>query len=382
VASWTASPQRASTGFGKNWSEDGFSDQTIRQVVRVSAGGRAARIRLSNLYGTSPLSVRGVTVARAAAGAEIEHISLRHLTFDGSRSVRIPAGGEVASDAAWLRLASRESVTVTMYLARTTGPATFHAQAFATTYRAPGDQRTAAGAKFTETTQSWYYLSGVDVLGGSQGRHPDGRAGRRGVATFGDSITDGFGSTVDENRRFSDALADRFERRPVINAGIGGNLLLNDSAWYGERATARFERDVLEQPGVGTAIVLVGINDIGFSETDTPTYKPNPRISARQLIRGYRALIRQAHAADVRIIGATLLPFEGSDHDGTRAARVSDRVNDWIRASGEFDAVADFDRALASPDDPDELAPAYDSGDHLHPNDAGYQRMAAIVRLR
>lgn len=381
-AAWAAAPQRPSTGFKANWSEAGFDGQTLRQVVRVTEGGDRARIRLSNRYGASPLRIESATVARTTKGAAVEKDSVRRLTFDGKGSVTIPAGADLSSDAAGLRVAPLESVTVTLHLAQTTGPATFHAQSFATSYRADGDHTADTGAKaFGETSESWYYLAGVDVSGGS-GR----AAGRDGVVLFGDSITDGFASSTDRNRRWSDALAERLakadDRRPVLNAGIGGNMVLNDSAWYGERSANRFARDALDLPGVGTVVVLEGVNDIGFYEGEHPTYKPAPRITARQLINGHRKLIREARAEGVRIVGATLLPFGGSDHYGKHAAAVSDAFNTWVRTSGEYDAYVDFDKALADPDRPERIARAYDSGDHLHPNDAGYRAMARAVDLK
>ncbi|MEU8959499.1 SGNH/GDSL hydrolase family protein [Streptomyces sp. NPDC048518] len=381
TAAWATSPQRPSVGFKPNWSEAGFDGQTLRQVVRITEGGDRARIRLSNAYGSSPLRIAGATIARTEKGApaSVKKGSVRRLTFGGRASATIPAHGHLASDAAGLELDAFESVTVTLHLAGTTGPATFHAQSFATSYRAKGDHAAdTAGTAFGESTESWYYLAGVDV-GGTE------RPRRDGVALFGDSITDGFASTADRDRRWSDALAERLaksgDRRPVLNSGIGGNLVLNDSAWYGEKSANRFARDVLDQPGVGTVVVLEGVNDIGFSETDQPTYKPAPIVSARELIDGHRELIRQARAKGVRVVGATLLPFGGSDHDGEHAAAVSDAFNRWVRTSGAYDAYVDFDKALADPKDPERIAPAYDSGDHLHPNDAGYRAMARAVDL-
>ena len=379
TAAWAASPQRPSTGFKPNWSEDGFSGQTLRQVIRVTEGGDRARIRLSNAYGASPLRIEGATVARTAKGASVEKGSVRRLTFGGERSVTVPAHGQLSSDAAGLRLDPFESVTVTLHLAGTTGPATFHSQSFATSYRADGEHTADTGAKaFGDSTESWYYLSGVDVSGSEPAK-------RDGIALFGDSITDGFASTTDRDRRWSDALAERLDdagdQRPVLNAGIGGNLVLNDSAWYGEKSANRFARDALNLPGVGTVVVLEGVNDIGFSESDTPTYKPAPVVSARELINGHRKLIRLARAEGVKVVGATLLPLGGSDHYGEHAAAVSDEFNEWVRTSGEYDAYVDFDKALADPGNPERLAPAYDSGDHLHPNDAGYRAMADAVEL-
>ncbi|MGR6915749.1 SGNH/GDSL hydrolase family protein [[Actinomadura] parvosata] len=373
-AAWMAAPQRASTGFEPNWSEEGFSGQSVRQIVRLTAGGSSLRIRLSNDYGPSPVHLTGATVAYAGQGASLRPGSVHRLTFDSAPSADLPAHGTLTSDPVRLRIEPFQSVAVTLYFAGTTGPATFHSQAYATSYRAQGDHATDTTATaFTQTTHSWYYLSRVDV---AAGKDQQGQA----VVTFGDSITDGFGSTNDADNRYPDELAEqlaaRGASRPVLNAGIGGNLVLNDSAWYGDRSAVRFRRDALDQPGVGTVVILQGVNDIGFSESDTPTYKPAPVVSANELIAGHRRLIRQAHDRGIKVVGATLLPFKGSDHWGPHAAAVSDAVNEWIRTSGEYDAVVDLDRAMAAPDDPDVLNPVYDSGDHLHPNNAGYTAMA------
>lgn len=377
-AGWAAPVQRPSEGFEENWALKGFADQTVRQVVRVTAGGTAARIRLSNRYGDEPLRIAGATVARTAHGASIEAGSARRLTFGHRREVTIPAGGEAASDAAPVRVAPFESLTVTLYFAEPTGPATFHAQAYAKSYRAEGDHGAdRGGAAFTASTHSWYYLSDVELTGGT---------GSRGsVVAFGDSITDGFGSSYDANSRWPDLLADRLAAagtpRAVLNSGIGGNLLLHDSPWYGDRAGARFQRDVLDKPGVRSVILLQGLNDIGFSEVDLPTYKPNPQISAEQVIAGYRELIARAHARGVRVVGATILPFKGAEYHTPRSEAKRAAINAWIRGSGEFDAVVDFAAVMAAPSDPQALDPAYDSGDHKHPNDAGYRRMVEAIDL-
>ncbi|MET7595155.1 SGNH/GDSL hydrolase family protein [Streptomyces sp. NPDC005481] len=370
TTAWTAAPQLPAEGFTPNRSREGFWRQSLRQTVRVSAGGDRLRVRLSNDYGFSPLRIAGATVARAAAGAAVEPGSFRRLEFEGAYAVAVPARGSVLSDPAGLTLAAGESLTVTLHLDAVTGPATFHAQAFTTAYRGPGDLLDdVTGDGFEESDESWYFLSAVETDAGR------GDA----VALFGDSVTDGFGSTPGADRRWSDALAE-LTGRPVLNAGIGGNLLLNDSAWYGERGVHRLARDVLRHPGVDTLVVLLGLNDIGFSETrEQPTYHPAPVVEADELIDGHRALIRQARAGGLRVIGSTLLPFGGSDHWGEHAAKVSHEVNEWIRASGEWDAVVDLAVALADPVGPDRLHPAYDFGDHLHPNDAGYAVMAEAV---
>ncbi|MFE7649975.1 SGNH/GDSL hydrolase family protein [Streptomyces phaeoluteigriseus] len=373
TTAWTAPPQLPSEGFTPNWSREGFWRQSVRQIVRLTAGGDRLRIRLSNAYGTSPVRLAAATVARTTAGAAVEADSVTRLTFDGSGRTEIPARGHLLSDPAPLAVAPGQALTLTLHFDAVTGPATFHAQAFTTSYRGEGDlSADVGGAGFDARSESWYFLTAVET--------DAGRAD--GIALLGDSLTDGFGSTPGADRRWSDQLARR-TGRPVLNAGIGGNLLLNDSAWYGEKALHRLRRDVLDQPGVDTLVVLLGLNDVGFGETDEqPTYKPAPVLEAEELIAGHRELIRQARGRGLRAVGATLLPFGGSDHWGEHAAEVSHEVDEWVRRSGEYDAVVDLRRALADPADPDRLHPAYDSGDHLHPDDAGYAVMAEAVAAR
>ncbi|MFI1970874.1 G-D-S-L family lipolytic protein [Streptomyces cinnamoneus] len=378
-AGWSAPVQQPSSGFEENWSEKGFDHQSVRQVVRVTGGGTAARIRLSNRFGAKPLTVTAATLALAAEGAALRPGTLREVTFGGSRTVVVPAGGERVSDAVDVRVERFDGVAVTLFFAGATGPATFHAQAYTDSYRATGDRTGETGDEgFEERTHSWYYLSDVELSGEG--------AVRETVVAFGDSITDGFGSTVGADRRYPDALAERLAADGgawgVVNAGIGGNLVLHDSPWYGERAVGRFERDVLDRPGVRSVIVFAGLNDIGFSEVDLPTYKPDPDVDVAQLIAGYRDLIRRAHARGVRVVGATMLPFKGAEYHTPRAEAKRVALNEWIRTSGEYDAVADFAAALAAPGDEESLDAAYDSGDHKHPNDAGYRVMAHAVDLR
>ncbi|WP_344414918.1 SGNH/GDSL hydrolase family protein [Amycolatopsis minnesotensis] len=374
--SWASAPQAPGAGLAENWSVRGFSEQSVRQVARLSAGGPAVRIRLANTYGAAPLRVTRATVARSGDGAAVREGTVRPLTFGLARPVTIPAGAEIVSDPAPLPVSPLDRLTVTLYFATPTGPVTYHGFANATSYRANGDHSadTAPGA-FTETSGSGYVFTGVDVLGPPLRRDT--------VVAFGDSITEGAASTADADRRYPDRLAERLHGRfGVLNEGIGGNRVLNDSTCFGEKGVARFQRDVVERPDVRSVIVLEGINDIGSSAGGLgDCFTPNPEVTAQQLIEGHRALIGKAHAKGIKAIGATLPPFQGADYYTERGEAVRDALNAWIRTSGEYDAVVDYDRALADPANPDRMLAAYDSGDHLHPGDAGYQAMAAAVRL-
>lgn len=383
-ASWTSAMQQpvaSSPDMGENWSTQGFSDQTVRQEVRASGGGDRVRIRLSNRYGTEPLRLAEATIAESAGGAATEPGTMRSLTFRDRHSVTIPAGLVTASDTTGLHVAPLESLTVTLYFATPTGPSTFHEDGLTTTYQAPGNhaRNTGAAAFDGPTSHSYYYLSGVDVA----------TRGADTVVAFGDSITNGHNSTVGGNARYTDALAERLiaDHSPlsVANAGITGNLLLHQLPCFGETGITRFERDALGQPGVRTVILMEGSNDIWDSQAahgcGTMT---TPAVTAGQIIGGFRALIQAAHARGIRVVGATILPFKADFEpwaDFQRAEAIRQAVNHWILSSGEYDAVADFAGAVADPADPQQLNPGYDSGDHLHPNDAGYRAIAAAIDL-
>ncbi|RKN41234.1 SGNH/GDSL hydrolase family protein [Streptomyces hoynatensis] len=375
AASWTASPQRPGAGFAPNWSQEGFAGQTLRQTVRLSIGGERLRIRLSHRYGTAPLRVAGLTLGAGAGGAAVEPGTLHEVTVNGRAAFTVPAGADLATDAVPLTAGALSRVTLSLYLAEPSGPATYHAQALTTTYRAEGDHRAdLGGTGFAAASASWYFLSGVDVAPGPGD----------GIVVLGDSLTDGTGSTPGADRRFPDRLAERLAAagrpRAVLNQGIGGNRVTVDSPWLGERATARFRRDVLEQPGVGTVLVLAGINDIALGGLDGnspfPVLAPYPRVTAQEVVAGHLDMIRRARAAGLRTVGATLPPMRGSLFSTPEGEAARAAVNAWIRESGEYDAVADLARALG-----DALDPAHDSGDHLHPSDAGYLAMAEAVDL-
>jgi lysophospholipase L1-like esterase len=383
-ATWSSAMQQpvADSGpTGPDWSTTGFTKQTVRQVIRVSDGGRELRIRLSNLYGSTPLHVTGATVAKTLDGAAVEPGTMRALTFNGRGYATVPAGQIAASDPATVRVSPLESLTVTLYLAGSTGPSTFHEDGLTTTYRADGDHRfdVGAGAFAGSTSHSFYYLTGVDVAGG-ESRHT--------VVAFGDSITNGHNSTVGGNDRYSDALAVRLFQAHralgVANDGISGNTLLNELPCVGEKGVTRFQRDALDQPGVRTVILLEGENDIWDSEGPYSGCGVTPRVTADQIIAGYRSLINAAHARGVRVIGATMTPFKApyiAAADFVRAEAVRVQVNDWVRTSGAYDGVVDFAKAVADPADPEQLNPAFNSGDYLHPNDAGYAAIAAAFNL-
>ncbi|MDT0345956.1 SGNH/GDSL hydrolase family protein [Streptomyces litchfieldiae] len=370
-------PEAGAFGPGMVPGGPAFTDQTIRMVVHPSVAGTRPRLRVSNLRGSADLRVGALAVALRASGGAAVPGSHRAVTFADAPSTTIRAGGELLSDPVPIRVERGRDLLVSIHLPDATGPSTQHRHAYETTYLTPpgsGDHTADAGAgDYTATTGSWYYLAGLSVV-------PATAATTGTLVAFGDSITDGTLSTPGTNRRWPDLLADRLAAEPggqrlgVVNAGIFANRMLSErDETSGRPALERFSHDALGQPGVATVIVLEGINDItaGVNAEGLP-------LAPRDLIDGYRTLIGRAHDAGVRIIGGTLLP-NGNHSAGQNAIRTA--VNDWIRTGGEFDAVIDFDRATRDPARPDTLRPAYDSGDGLHPNDAGMRAMADAVDL-
>jgi lysophospholipase L1-like esterase len=375
VATWTMSPMPADAlPDGEN---KGLTNQTLREVAHVSIGGRRLRLRVSNAYGSAPLTVGAAHVALHAQGPSIVPGSDHRLTFHGGASVVIPPGALMLSDAIDWDVAPLSDLAVSIFLPDATGPLTWHQLGTQTTYLStPGDVTAAADFPVAATSTSLFVLAGIDV-----------RAPRTtgSIVALGDSITDGYASTKDAFRRWPDQLSQRLNQGAagptlaVLNQGISGNRLLHDV--IGPNALARFDRDVLAQPGVTQVVVLEGINDIGLPGAFN---RPGEAVSSDDLCGALTQLIARAHGQGLRIYGATLTPFEGSGEPYYSADGEAKRqaLNDWIRTRAPFDGVLDFDRVLRDPDHPTRMQPAYDSGDHLHPNDAGYQAMAASVDLR
>jgi lysophospholipase L1-like esterase len=371
VADWGASPQAP---IASNLSDRGFTNETVREIVNASAGGVMVRVRLSNSFGANPMRIAAASIAVQRRGAELAPSTLRALTFAGRSSVAIPAGGGVASDPVVLRVHPGTHLAVSLYLRAPSGPVTQHTQARQSNWVAAGGRTLdVSDLAFVIPTQSWYLLSGVDVLAP--------RRDRGAVVALGDSITDGVGSPLNANGRYPNDLARRLAARAgttlsVVDEGVGGNRVINATACCGVGAVARFRRDVLGQPGVRDVILLEGINDIGNNAGPNGT-----ALTAQDLTNGYLTLIAQAHAAGVRIVGATMLPDFGNGYYSSAADAIRQAVNTWIRTSGAFDGVIDFDKVMQDPANPIALNPSYDSGDHLHPNAAGMQAMANSIDL-
>lgn len=386
VNTWTAMPQLTEP---HNMPPPPFTgdnvvlaDATLRQTVRVSVGGQHMRLRFSNAFGGSVLPITAVSVALPAGGqagvSAIQPGTSRPVTFNGRSAVDIPVGAQMVSDPLDFRLAPRTNLTVTAYLAegQASTEITSHPGSRTSSYLLAGNHVAADDLPGATRTDHWYFLSGVEVVP----RHPASA-----VVMLGDSLTDGRGSTTNMNNRWPDQLLDRLQadRRTadvaVLNQAAGGNRVLNDG--LGPNALARLDRDVLAQSGVRWLIVFEGVNDIGTAEATEVAQKD----VAQDLIAAYEQIIVRSHAKGIKVYGATLLPFGGNaGYDDPAGHREAARqlVNEWIRTSGRFDAVIDFDRASRDPANPWQLNPAYDDGDHLHLNPAGYRALADAVPAR
>ncbi|MEV0896588.1 SGNH/GDSL hydrolase family protein [Actinoplanes sp. NPDC049802] len=384
VATWAAAPTTVPPGDPLI-----LNGQTVRQVVHASVGGERLRIRLTNEFGATGLRIGEVHVAiRAGDGASTDAVpgTDRRVTFGGRVAATVPAGSPLVSDPVRLSLPPGADLVVSVYLPERTPVTTLAAFAFQDNAIAAGNVTGAVRVTPTGTIGQYLFLSGVSVQGGVGA-----------VVTLGDSITNGANTVTNANHRWPDLLAARFRsariRLGVANLGVSGNRLLHDpnppagsaaeafAAFFGHSGLRRFDRDVVAQPGATHLVVLLGVNDLGHPGTVAP---PGEVVTADDLIWGHRQLIARARLAGLRVYGATILPFKDDtlgfytvENERKRAA-----LNSWIRTSGEYDAVIDFDAAVRDPADPPRLAARYDSGDHLHPNDAGMAAMAAAVPMR
>ena len=383
LASWTASPQAvwdAGFLFPSNVPAV-LHGHTVRQVARISVGGPRVRIVLSNAYGKVPLHVGAATVALADGASAIRPGSLRTLTFAGQPAATAAPGAPLVSDPVDLSAPDLARLTVSVHLPQSSPVSTFHWDGRETAWIAPGEQTRAAridaAQAGVQTTTARLLLSAIEV---------EATPAAQAVAILGDSITDGASASLGMDARWPDVLARRLAPQgvAVLNAGISGGRLLSDG--MGEKALARFGRDVLDQPGVRAVIVLIGINDISWPGTAFAPWVHRPTLE--ELTNGYAQLVAQARRRGVRVIGATLTPFAGAlpgtpldDYYQPEKDALRQQLNAWIRASGTFDAVLDFDAWARDPAHPQRLLPAYDSGDHLHPGDAGNRALAEKIDL-
>jgi lysophospholipase L1-like esterase len=375
---WAAAPA------GVAGTPEQFANVTLRLIVHASAAGEQVRVRLSNTFGSDPLVVGAAHIARRDRESSISAGTDRALTFGGRPSFTIPPGALALSDAVALQVAPLSDLAVSIYLPSPAAELTTHVTGLQTNYVSkPGDFTGAAPFDAARTITHWPFLTGVDVSGPAPGGA---------IVAFGDSITDGANSTANTNHRWPDLLAARLQQRAdlrhlgVLDEGIIGNRILHSTETqygnlFGPAGLARFDRDVLAQPGARFLIVLLGINDVGHPGGSAPD---SDSVSAEDIAAGYRQMIERAHQKGITVFGATLLPFEGTtlaSYYSPEKETKRQAVNQWIRTSGAFDAVIDFDKAVRDPAHPARMLAAYDGGDHLHPGDAGMQAMANAIPL-
>jgi lysophospholipase L1-like esterase len=367
VGTWAASPMACPVDSG----EPSPADSTYRNVMRISIGGKRFRVQLTNEFGTTQLMVDSAHLALDSGNGTIKSDTDHALTFAGHPSVAIPAGGFVLSDEVALDAPALSSLTVSLHVAnQKLSTKSCHLLASSTNYVTQGDASGAIKMKNARTTDSWNFVKGIDVVT---------EKNAFAIVALGDSITDGNASTKDANHRFPDYLSERLQKAPnmahigVLNEGIIGNRILH--AELGPNAIARFDRDVLAQSGARYLILLEGVNDINWSDD------PSQEASTQELIVGISQLVERAHTHGITVIGATITPFVGAEGFPEKNDPVRTALNQWYRTAGVVDGVLDFDEVLRDPSKPSRLNPLYDSGDHLHPNDAGYEAIAKSIRL-
>ena len=358
-----------------------FENQTFRQIVHTSIGGSTVRVRLSNAYNSNAVAIGAAHIALRASAQNIVADSDRVLTFGGRAAITLPPNASVLSDPVALDVPASGDLAISLFFPQKSWPGGIHYLALQTNYIGTGDQTGKAAFTRSANISNWVFLAGVDVAA-------DG--GTSAIVTLGDSITDGANSTADTNQRWPNALAARLlmsngGQRAVVNAGISGNRVLHDaivSVRSGANALARIEHDVLSQPGARYLIVLEGINDIG--QPGTTSADITETVTADEIINGLDLIAARAHEMGLIVYGATLTPFAVATSAGYFSPEKEVQrkaVNQWIRTGGAFDGVIDFEAAVRDPANPDSMLPAYDSGDHLHPGNAGYKAMADSIDL-
>jgi lysophospholipase L1-like esterase len=368
VTAWSAAPDSPGSP---------LSNKTIRQVIRTSIAGNKVRLRFSNLFGAAPITIASVHLARHESGSAIKPKTGRSITFGGKGTVTIEKGSDLLSDTVEFPVAALEELAVSIYLPEAIEYSTIHSTAIQTAYIAHGNVADKEIFPAGETDTSRFFLTDVEV---------ETKNNSRAFVVMGDSITDGVGSTEDGNSRWPDKLAERlqsehaFKSVAVVNSGISGNRILNDGAepYLGPSELKRFDRDVLNKPGIRWVLVLSGGNDISAARVLGTS---RDKVSARKIIEGMKTLIARARQKGVKIFGATLTPKGGAKWFYPEGERMRHEINNWIRTSKAFDGFVDFDKAIQDPSRPERMHPAYDSGDHVHPNDAGYKAMADAIDL-
>lgn len=377
IGTWAASPMPSVGPFSSSIE---LENQTLRQVIYSSVGGEQIKVRISNVFGSKDLEVGAASIALQDKGKGIISGSHRSLAFSGQTSIIVPAGAFVFSDPVNLTTDGLSNISISLYFPGATGPSTSHSEGLQTGYISTTGNYTQQGDfPVAVEVQNVSFLTGVQVLSSNDTKL---------LVAFGDSITDGTTSTPNTNSRWPNFLARRIAAEApsmnlgILNHGIAGNRVLHDT--IAQNALARFGRDVLSWPNLSHIVVMIGINDLGFPAIPNAPFGPDVHssdVSADELIAGYRQMIARAHAHGVKIIGATLTPFNGASYFSDAGEVKRQAINSWIRESGEYDAIIDFDQAIRNPNDPSRMQEALQSGDWLHPNDAGYEVMANTIEL-
>ncbi len=369
VGTWATAPQLVEPH--NNPPKPGLTNNSLRQVVRVSIGGKMLRVKFSNEHSKSPVTLKSAQIAASKGGSAIDVKTNKTLTFGGKTEITLAAGAVAYSDPISFKLTPRMDVAITLYLGETSADVTGHPGSRTTSYLLSGNNSAVTDFTGAVTTDHWYIINGIDVK--ASGR-------TKAVAIIGNSITDGRGSTTNQQNRWPDILSERLLKNKktnkigVLNMGIGGNCVL--AGGLGPTAMVRYERDILNQSGIRWAIVYEGINDIG----NLPNNETAASNRAKALIDAYKQMIEKAHAKGITIYGATIMPVKNNGYYGTFREVCRNTVNEWIRSSGAFDGVIDFDKAMCDPSDPAKMKDALQD-DYLHPNVAGHKAMGEFVDL-